>query len=299
MLSWDDQQAAVGEVGATLRSYSVGGEEVLDGPGPRDIVSGGRGQVLAPWPNRLDGGRFNFGGAGAQAALDEPDRGNAIHGLVRWLTWSVAERSPASVRLTCPLAPQPGYPFVLELSVTYALGVTGMMVTTEAVNAGSGALPFGIGFHPYIRGRGGSVDEAALTVPASRRLVFDERGLPAGEEPVDGTDYDFRGGRVIGSARLDDCYCGLDRGDEGRVEVRLSGGRDDHEVVVWADLAFGWVMCYTGDTLSDMSRRRQGVAIEPMTCPPNALRTGVGVVRVEPGDRFEARWGIARLERGK
>jgi aldose 1-epimerase len=183
--------------------------------------------------------------------------------------------------------------------VTYALGETGLTVTTEAVNVGSRALPFGIGFHPYVRARGGSVDDAALTVPASRRLLLDERGLPVGDESVEGTNYDFRGGRAIGSAKLDDCFCGLDRGDDGRAEVRLGNAHDDHDVVLWADLAFGWVMCYTGDTLGEPSRRRRGVAIEPMTCPPNALRTGVGVVRVEPGDSFEARWGIGRQERGK
>lgn len=298
-LAWRDQRAVVGEVGATLRSYSVGAEEIIDGEGPTGIVSGGRGQVLAPWPNRLEDGSFIFDGDTARAALDEPERANAIHGLVRWLTWTAADSAAESVRLSCPLAPQPAYPFVLDLSVTYALGPSGLTVTTEAVNSGDRALPFGIGFHPYVRAAGGSVDEMVLTLPASRRLLLDERGLPSGEESVEGTDYDFRGGRAIGSAMLDDCFCGLDRGDDGRMEVSIGGPHGDHGVVLWAGLAFRWVMCYTGDTLGETSRRRQAVAIEPMTCPPNALRTGVGVVRVEPGDSFVARWGIGRQEHGK
>ena len=66
------QQAVVTEVGATLRSYSVGGRRVIDGFGDDEWSESGRGQVLAPWPNRLSDGRYNFGGANIQAALDEP-----------------------------------------------------------------------------------------------------------------------------------------------------------------------------------------------------------------------------------
>jgi galactose mutarotase-like enzyme len=49
---------------------------------------------------------------------------------------------------------------------------------------------------------------------------------------------------------------------------------------------------YTGDTLGELQRRRRGVAIEPMTCPPNALRTGTDVIVLQPGHEWTARWGI-------
>ena len=42
-------------------------------------------------------------------------------------------------------------------------------------------------------------------------------------------------------------------------------------------------MAYTGDTLDPVDRRRRGIAIEPMTCPPNALRTGTDLIRLDPG----------------
>jgi aldose 1-epimerase len=45
------QQAVVVEVGGGLRSYSVGGRELLDGYGAVELSSSGRGQVLIPWPN--------------------------------------------------------------------------------------------------------------------------------------------------------------------------------------------------------------------------------------------------------
>jgi aldose 1-epimerase len=64
------------------------------------------------------------------------------------------------------------------------------------------------------------------------------------------------------------------------------------EVSVWADERWPYVQLYTGDDRPDVARR--ALAVEPMTCPPNAFRTGDDLIRLEPGERFEGRWGIAR-----
>ena len=278
------------EVGATLRTYSAGGVDVVDGFSVDEPSSAGRGQVLAPWPNRLDGGRYSFGGRQGSAAIDEPELGNAIHGLVRWLPWRVGSRADGLVALGCVLHPQPAYPWRLELTVEYRLGARGLTVTTRAANASAEPAPFGIGFHPYLT-VGVPVDAARLTIPASRRLTTDDRALPVGEKDVAGTGFDFAGGRPIGAMRLDTCFTGLTRGTDGRSHTRLETG--DIGLEVWGDSAFGYVQAYTGDTLEPMSRRRQGVAIEPMTCPPNAFASGVDVIGLDPGATWSGAWGIA------
>jgi aldose 1-epimerase len=56
------------------------------------------------------------------------------------------------------------------------------------------------------------------------------------------------------------------------------------------DSAYRYVQLFSGD-LPDVGRR--SLAVEPMTCPADAFRTGEGLIRLEPGDRFEACWGIA------
>jgi aldose 1-epimerase len=265
---------------------------VLDGY-PEDAISpGGRGQVLAPWPNRLEDGVFKFGGLTARAALDEPSRSNAIHGLVRWLRWEIVERSPFSTRLGCRIAPQPGYPFALELSVGYELSADGLKVTSEAHCPGPTALPFGLGFHPYLTVGVAPIDTALLELPARTRLLLDERGLPAGSEPVAGTGYDFRAERSIGGIVLDDCFADLEPSDSGVVEVRLSAPDGSQGTVLWAEPVFTHIMCYTGDSLGDAPSRRRAVAIEPMTCPPNALRSGAGVITIEPQASWSASWGV-------
>src|SRR5262245_34474716 len=142
--------AVATEVGATLRSYTVDDVHVLDGFAIGDRSTAGRGQVLAPWPNRLDAGRYSFDGRDAQAALDEPAKRNAIHGLVRWLPWRAVSQTASRVTLACVLHPQPGYPWRLALSVEYRLGDDGLTVTASATNLSDVPAPFGIGFHPYL-----------------------------------------------------------------------------------------------------------------------------------------------------
>lgn len=287
------QELVVTEVGATLRSYRVEGREVIDGFGSDEWAQGGRGQVLAPWPNRLDGGRYTFDGVTAQAALDEPERSNAIHGLVRWLPWEQRSREASAVMAGRLLHPTPGYPFTLDLQVEYRLVDDGLVVTTSAANVGTGPLPFGLGFHPYLTAGARSIDSCLLQLPATAELAMDERGLPIGEPtPTAGTDLDFGAARPVGPIRLDAALTGLQRDPDGRAHAVLTDTETGRGVELWVDERFVYLMCFTGDTLSDPSRRRRAIAIEPMTCPPNALRSGRDLVVLEPGQRWHGAWGV-------
>jgi aldose 1-epimerase len=288
-LALGDQRAVVVEVGGGLRAYSAGGRDVLDGYSDDEMCPSGRGQVLSPWPNRVEDGSYEFGGRRHQLALDQPDERNAIHGLVRWSRWRVAQREPHRVVMEHVLHPQPGYPFALALAIEYGLTERGLEVRTTATNVGAQRCPYGTGAHPYFAAGPGLVDDAVLRAPAHTVLRSDERGIPAGESPVEGTEYDFRDPRPIGDTRLDHCFTGLDRDgdDRARVELRDADGRG---VTVWMDEAHGYVMLFTGDPLPDVARR--SLAIEPMTCPPSALRTGRDLICLDPGDTHTCAWGV-------
>jgi len=287
------QTVVVTEVGATLRSFTVEGVDVVDGFGPDEWSHSGRGQVLAPWPNRLGDGRYEFAGVRAQAALDEPAHGIAIHGLVRWLPWQLEAHAQNRVALFCPVRPTPGYPFLIDLRLEYRLGRQGLQVTASASNPGRGAAPFGLGFHPYLRVGDGAVDTAVLSLPAGRRLVLDDRGLPTGESrPVAGTEYDFGVPRAIGPTTMDVPFTALRRDEEGRAWASLDEPATGRGVDLWVDGQYTYLMCFTGDSLVDPSRRRRAVAIEPMTCPPDALRTGRELIVLEPGQDWRGSWGL-------
>jgi aldose 1-epimerase len=295
-IAFEDQRAVVVEVGAGLRSYSVGGHDVLDGYRVDEMSPSGRGQVLVPWPNRLQDGQYEFGGRQHQLALTEPEAHNAIHGLVRWGAWRVAEREPHRVVMEHALHPQPGYPFSLELRLEYTLSESGLEVRTRATNVGDDACPYGAGAHPYLTVGTDTVDPVELHAPGATMLQSDDRGLPVGREPVDGTEHDFRRPRTIGSTVLDNCFTDLDRGDDGLARVRLRDPANDSVVTLWVDESYSYLMLFTGDPLPDVNRR--SLAVEPMTCPPNAFRSGEALIRLEPGDSTTGAWGIVATAHG-
>ena len=237
-------RVVVVEVGGGIREW----DGVLLGYGADEMCSSGRGQVLAPWPNRLAGGRYEWEDQELQLPLTEVPAGNAIHGLVRWASWRAVEQETARVVLEHVIHPQPGYPFTVRLRVEYGLAETGLTVGTQAENVGARACPFGVGYHPYVLAPTGRVDD----------LVLD--------------------GEPVGERQLDDA---LHAPGGWRVEVG--------EVTVWADAAWPWRQVFTGD-LPDI--RRRGLAVEPMTCPPQAFRTREDVIRLEPGDGWSGVWGI-------
>jgi len=282
-------RVTVVEVGGGFRSVVLDGREVLDGYGADEMSASGRGQVLMPWPNRLRDGRYSFDGHDLQVPLNEPELGNAIHGLVRWVAWSAVERGPDRVTVEHVLHPSPGYPFTLRLRIAYLVSNAGLTVSTTVTNVGSGACPFGAGAHPWLTVGTPTVDAAELQVPATVAIWSDERSLPSRTGPVDGTELDFRIGRPIGATRIDNGFTGIERDASGIARVGLRGP-SGMGVAVWFDRSYPYVMLSTGDVLPDVDRR--SIAIEPMTCPPNAFQSGESVIRLEPGETFTGSWGI-------
>ena len=288
----EDQQAVVVEVGGGLRSYSAGGRELVDGYGADEMSSSGRGQVLIPWPNRLQDGCYEFDGRRHQLPLNEPEHHNAIHGLVRWAAWTTAEREPHRAVMEHVLNPQPGYPFSLRISIEYALTDSGLRVRTTARNLGTDPCPYGSGAHPYLTLGTATIDSLILRVPGRTVLRSDERGLPIGTEAVEHTEYNFQTPRQIGSTRLDHAFTDLERDEEGLARVELRDPDHGTEVSLWVDESYPYLMLFSGDPLPDVHRR--SLAVEPMTCPPNAFRTGEALIRLKPGSSFTGTWGIAR-----
>ncbi|MGW7173878.1 gluconokinase, GntK/IdnK-type [Streptomyces xanthophaeus] len=293
LLRHDAQTAVVVELGGALRLYELDGRPLLDGFAPEEPITGGRGQLLVPWPNRVADGRYRFHGEERQLPLTEPENNNAIHGLLRWVPWRLLARGEDALTVGTTLFPQPGYPHRLDVTAAYRLGEDGLETTVTATNTGDTAAPYGVGQHPYLTVGTDRVDTAVLTVPARSCLRTDERGLPAGQEPVAGTAHDFRTARPIGGRRLDTAYTDLDRDDAGCSVVRLAHPSGRHGLDVRLAEGVRYVQIYTGDTLGEPGRRRRGVAVEPMSCPADAFRSGTALTVLEPGARHVLRWGLA------
>jgi aldose 1-epimerase len=286
-----DFQATVTELGAGLRAFTLRGQPLIRTYAADELPPAGAGQLLAPWPNRIDHGRYSFDDASHQLDISEPARDNAIHGLTRWASWRVTAHAADHLELGLDLLGRTGYPFCLELRAGYRLRADdGLEVTLTARNSGSRPAPFGTGAHPYFTASSGLVDDCELELPAARWQPASDRGIPAGEpQDVTGSDFDFRGGRKIAGTSLDHAFTGLVTDTDGRAWARLSG--PTARIAVWLGPGYRWLQVFTGDPLGPDARRR-ALAIEPMTCPPNAFVTGIDLVRIAPGDSAAYRWGV-------
>jgi aldose 1-epimerase len=291
-------RAVVTECGATLRVLERDGTPLVHGFGVDQMSSAGRGQLLMPWPNRIRDGQYSFGGRDLQLGLTEPSRHNASHGLVRWAAWTPEEHAGSSVSLGYRLMSQSGYPWTVDLHVLYDLSADGLTVTQTATNLSDRPAPYASGAHPYLSAGSGPVDSWELTVPASRRLLPDERQLPVGEESVTGTAYDFRVARPVGDTRLDHAFGDLGRDKDGVATAVVRDPTTGRGAALWVDRHHRWLMVFSADDGWDPPR--QALALEPMTAPPDAFRSGRDLLTLatagEAGDEVSVSWGIRALE---
>lgn len=288
-------EAVIASIGATLRTLTFE-ERDLVVPFDADAVRPGyRGVTLAPWPNRIVDGRYSFGGVEQQLALTEPERAHALHGLLAWVEFEDRLVLDDRVVLAAVILPQTGYPFRVEVEVEYRLDAEGLQQTVTAHNVGADAAPWGTGPHPYLVAGQGGVDDWTLLLPASEVLtVTPDRLSPVGVEPVSQhPEWDFRSARPIGDVFIDHAFTGLIR-DGGLAEVRLTAP-DGHGVGMAWDERCPWVQVHTADTPAVADTHRIGLAVEPMTCPPDAFNSGVDLVTLDPGATHAASWRIFAL----
>jgi aldose 1-epimerase len=279
-----DARAVITEVGAGLRAFTFGGRPYVETFDPDSRPPLGAGTVLVPWPNRTAAGRWTWNEQPQQLSLSEPAVGNAIHGLLRHTYYRLGEQTPDAVTLHATVAAQPGWPVPLATSVRYAVGSDGLTVTHTVRNVGAKAVPFGVGAHPYLRAGASDTDDCELTLAASSMLPLRD-GLPTGP-PRPELELDFQTGRALRGLQLDHAFgdCAV---ADGRIRHRLTG--PDGGVELWADPDFGWVQVFTP---GEFPGRGRAVAVEPMTCPPDALNSGIGLITVEGGETWTGSWGL-------
>ncbi|HWO62384.1 MAG TPA: aldose 1-epimerase family protein [Umezawaea sp.] len=289
-ISYGASRAVITRTGAGLRSFEVGGAPYVETYEERPPMSSGA--VLIPWPNRTADATWRLDGEVQHLEVTEPARGNAIHGLVKLAEWSVLEHTGSLVSLETTIAAQAGWPVPLHVTTSYALDENGLTVAHAVRNVGDRPTPFGVGTHPYPRAGLSRTDDCTLKLAASTVVPLDpDKMVPTGlPQHVGGTEFDFRTARSLKGVNLDTPFGGCEPGPDGLVHHELRG--PEQSVELWADAVFKWVQVYTSDAYPGRGR---AVAIEPMTCPPEALNSGVDLIVLAPGEAWAARWGIRPL----
>ena len=295
-----EYQAVIASVGASLRSLTFGGRNLVVPFEADEIRPGYRGANLAPWPNRIADGAYTFGGQRHQVPVNEIERLTALHGLVIWNDWELLEQTPQSATFGTIIEPQEGYPHRLAIEAAYTLSEQGLTWRISATNIsdGTAAAPYGVGPHPYLVAGNGTVDGWTLELPATQILsVTPDRLLPTTVDEVatlrDGY-FDFQGARELGGTEIDHAFTGLQTTTNDDVEVRVISPEGTGVLMRWDGAVLPWVQIHTADR-PEAELNRLGLAVEPMSCPPDAFNSGTDLISLAPGERHDAEWLIAAL----
>lgn len=296
-LSAGDYHATIASVGATLRTLEYRGRPLVVPFDADEVRPAYRGAILAPWPNRVVDGRYTFAGVEQQLPLTEPARGHALHGLATWLDFAAVGRADGGATFAATIEAQAGYPHRVEVSVTYTLDESGLHTRVTGTNTGTSAAPWGTGPHPYLVAGPGRVDDWTLTLPADSVLtVTEDRLIPTGLADVDTEAdgaFDFRTERPIADTFIDHAFTDLHRDARGTATVTVRTADGTGVELTWGP-ACPWVQIHTADT-PDPATSRIGLAVEPMTCPPDAYNSGTDVIVLQPGESATAEWTIRAL----
>ena len=292
-----DYEAVIASVGATLRSLTYQGRDLIVPFDADEVRPSFRGATLAPWPNRVVDGTYSFDGVEYQLPLTEPARSHALHGLASWLDFDAVDKGSDHVTLAAVIQPQTAYPWRIVVSTTFALGADGLTQTVTARNESASPAPWGTATHPYLVAGPGHVDDWTLELPATQVLeVTADRLSPVALTSVETpatAHFDFRQAKQLGSVFIDHAYTGLVRDDDGAVTVSLTDGAGVGVAMTWGEDC-PWVQIHTADKpVAELSRL--GLAVEPMTCAPDAFNASAydydaGLLVIDAGAQSSASW---------
>ena len=287
--------AEIASVGASLRSLRYNGRDLILPFSEHQVRPAYRGAVLVPWPNRVIAGRYEFEGVEYQLGINEPSRGHALHGLLAWEDWCPVKSDESSAILSTVVQARSGYPVRLDVQVSSQLDFSGLHTTVTATNTGPGSAPYGAAGHPYLVAGEGRVDDWILELPARKvQQVTPDLLIPTGVSDVsEDRHYDFVAPRPIGSITLDHAFTDLVRDNEGYSTARLTTWDGSGTSMTWGRDC-PWVQIHTAD-LPDAESSRAGLAVEPMTCPPNAFNTRTDLIVLLPGQSHTASWNIEAI----
>lgn len=220
--------------------------------------------ILLP-PNRTEGGRFCFDGVQYHLPINEPAFHNHLHGAVLSSAFAVTRQTQQEV--TAVYENDGGdFPFPYRLEVCFCLTEKGYRQTFAVTNTGNKDMPLTFGLHTIF------ASQCRIQVPIGKRWRVNDCYIPTGElEELSEEARSYRRGMCPEGKLVRGFYTA--EGNTARVGdfcYRVSENFDQ------------WVL-WNGDG-------DQGFcAIEPLRGAVNALNSGVGLLRLAPGEteRFE------------
>jgi aldose 1-epimerase len=183
------------------------------------------------------------------------------------------------------------YPGKLQLQVTYEIIESGMEIAVLSENMGDISAPYGVSIHTYlVAGESVKNNELFLQIPADQFQEVDaERLLPIKLQPVTSSNFDFINSKKISDLFIDHAFKYSSKYPRS-ISLLNAEGKGAEMIF---DAQSKWIQIHTADR-DLQADSRMAVAIEPMTCPPDAFNSGIDLIVLEPGKKHEYKLKIKR-----
>jgi aldose 1-epimerase len=279
-------KAVVSSVGAALLELSIESKQLI--LRPKDPLKIFAGSVLAPWQNRLAKGQWvDPQGQTQSLPINELNLNNALHGMVYETDFTVREQTKSKLTLGRLLDSPAGYPYSLNIEITYELDALGLTCSFSVSNESDTAAPFAIGFHPYFSIR--NPGDATLLIPASSYYTQDANKIPAAKESVSGTSFDFMSAKPLAGAKLDDYFTDLSATDGEALSVL---GTTDWTLELRQSAELSHLVVYLTHEYESDGGKVSAIALEPASAPANALNSKEDLAYIEPAGTFTGSWNV-------
>ncbi|MBB6480719.1 aldose 1-epimerase [Spirochaeta isovalerica] len=254
-----------------------------DSPGELESNPMYRGRVLFPFNDRIPGGKYCFNNSVFFLPINEVSDNSSIHGLVYDKFFDeihcLIQSDYAELTYSFSISDEDwsGYPFSINLNVTYRLSEKGFETAYHIKNTGIQRLPVALGWHPYFK-LGDKVDDWILTCGGGKYVAVDEQLIPTGEiKSVSGTSLDFTVPAAINDSELDIAFSNSVDGT-----ISLSNGME--QLILEFDTSlFPFVQLY-------IPPERDSIAIEPITGATNSFNIeNLGRLVLAPGETKSGR----------
>jgi aldose 1-epimerase len=258
----------------------------------KTLFSSFKGSNLFPFPNRIDGGKYNHLDKSYELPITFPNENNAIHGLVLDQKFEIISKEDGDVTCSLVILYSPknlpeGYPFNYTLEVEYRWVKYALFeCISKVTNHSQVKIPIGIGWHPYFKAEVPSVDNLWVQFPSEKLLEVNDRQIPTGKSK----DYaNFNQLTQLSDTKFDSCF--TLKQDHAPAEIIIYNKSENFGYKIWQETGinkYNFLQVYTPPD-------RKTIAIEPMTCAPDAFNNKQGLITLEPGKSVSVKWGVSPL----
>lgn len=297
-----DQNLIVNKNGGGIAQYYLtkGKRKIhlVNGYERQSEMDGCMGDILSPFPGRVDNGEYKFLGKRYKLIGFKLYEGETpLHIFVRENKWKVIKRVNHLIKLEYGFSQQKyykqGYPFALQYQIEYSLSAKGLKVKIRVKNTGKITAPFGIGFHPYLK-IVPKINQTYWQVPARKLIEYGSNLRPTGRIiDVKKADLDFCERKLIKNKIIDNCFTDLIRDKKSIFTSTISNFNNSNWISIWQDENYPYFQAYSSDTIKRKNQRKS-LALEPhSSCPFSINMPKLGLITLKPSQIFRGTWGIS------